>query len=620
MSKTGDGLPQLIPREILFGNPVKTLPQISPDGLRLAYLAPVNNVLNIWMGEITTEDFSPVTHDQDRGIRVFFWGEDDRHLFYLQDVGGNENWRLYAVDLQGGGVRDLTPFDNVQVRIVSRNKYFPNELLLGINREDPKTHDVYHLDIGSGALTLRVKNPGNVVDWITDAHFVIRGALAATPDGGFELWTRADDQDPWKTLFKWDPDDSLTSEPVGFSKDGKFLYLKDSRKTNTGQLIRLDLASGAEEVIAEDDHYEVGDVVMHPDSHEIQMVSFERARNEWLVLDEGIQEDVDALQQLHPGDFSLMGRDRAEQNWVVAYNRDDGPIGFYLYRRQSRQASFLFDTKPDLKNYTLSSMEPIRFTARDGLVIEGYISFPPGLEKENLPLVLNVHGGPWARDSWGYDPEAQWFANRGYICLQVNFRGSTGYGKSFINASIKEWGGKMHDDLVDAVAWAVERGYADSERIAIYGGSYGGYAALVGATFTPDLFCCAVDIVGPSNLITMIQSIPPYWIPLQAMEHKRVGNPETEAEFLMSRSPLSKVDQIKIPVLIAHGANDPRVKQAESEQIVQAMKEKGLDYEYLLFADEGHGFAKPENRIKFYATAERFLAKHLHGRHEPVQG
>jgi dipeptidyl aminopeptidase/acylaminoacyl peptidase len=261
-------------------------------------------------------------------------------------------------------------------------------------------------------------------------------------------------------------------------------------------------------------------------------------------------------------------------------------------------------------------MEPIALTARDGLALHGYLTFPPGLDRRRLPMVVNVHGGPHARDTWGFDPEAQWLANRGYACLQVNFRGSTGYGKRFLNAGDKEWGGKMHDDLVDAVRWAVDAGIADPKRVAIYGASYGGYAALVGATFTPDLFCCAVDVVGPSNLITMIRTIPPYWSTFIAIEHRRVGNPDTEAEFLTSRSPLFRVDQIKVPILIAHGANDPRVKQAESEQIVEAMKRKGIPYEYLLFPDEGHGFAKPENRLRFYAAAERFLARHLGGRFE----
>jgi len=276
----------------------------------------------------------------------------------------------------------------------------------------------------------------------------------------------------------------------------------------------------------------------------------------------------------------------------------------------------MFHHQPALSDYQLSAMEPFSFTARDGLEIHGYLSFPVGLERRGLPTVINVHGGPWARDGWGYHPEAQWLANRGYLCVQVNYRGSTGYGKDFVNAGNREWAGKMHDDLIDAVEFVVGEGWADRERVAILGGSYGGYAALVGATFTPDVFRCAVDVVGPSSLKTLIESIPPYWAPMVAQFHERVGNPETEEDFLWSRSPLSKVDAIKIPILVAQGANDPRVKQAEAEQIVAAMKEKGIDHQYLLFPDEGHGFAKPENRLRYYAEAEKFLAKHLGGRSE----
>jgi dipeptidyl aminopeptidase/acylaminoacyl peptidase len=295
---------------------------------------------------------------------------------------------------------------------------------------------------------------------------------------------------------------------------------------------------------------------------------------------------------------------------------DDGPVEYYSYERKTKKPLFLFNSRPDLKNYTLAPMEPFSFRSRDGLTVRGYLTFPAGSSKMNLPMVLNVHGGPWVRDTWGYDPEAQWLANRGYICMQVNYRGSSGYGKAYLNAGNREWGGKMHDDLVDAVQWAVQKGYADPKNTAIYGGSYGGFAALVGATFTPDLFKCAVDIVGPSNLITFIKTIPPYWSVFLTEFHKRVGNPDTEEEFLKSRSPLFKVDQIKIPMLIAQGANDPRVKQDESEQIVAAMKKKGIDHEYMLFPDEGHGFAKPQNRIKFYDHAEKFLANHLGGRSE----
>ncbi len=306
----------------------------------------------------------------------------------------------------------------------------------------------------------------------------------------------------------------------------------------------------------------------------------------------------------------------AEDNMHIVYLQDEGGASFYSYDRKNKSGEHLFDARPDLAGYDLARMEPVSFTSSDGLTIEGYLTLPPGTSNGPLPMVLNVHGGPWVRDGWGYDPEAQWFANRGYACLQVNYRGSTGYGKSFLNAGNKEWGGRMHDDLVDAVGWAEDEGFADPGRVAIFGGSYGGYAALAGATFTPDLFRCAVDIVGPSSLITLINSIPPYWKPLLSTFHERVGNPETEEDFLKSRSPLFSVDRVRIPMLIAQGANDPRVKQAESEQFVAAMKDKGIDHEYLLFEDEGHGFARPENRLEFYAAAERFLVKHLGGRAE----
>jgi dipeptidyl aminopeptidase/acylaminoacyl peptidase len=313
---------------------------------------------------------------------------------------------------------------------------------------------------------------------------------------------------------------------------------------------------------------------------------------------------------------TFLGRDHADRTWLVAFTVDDGPVAYYAWDRESQTATFLFHHQPALSRYTLSPMEPFSFTARDGLEIHGYLTFPPGAERRDLPAVLMVHGGPWARDSWGFNAEAQWLANRGYVAVQVNFRGSTGYGKDFVNKGNKQWAAAMHDDLIDAVEHVVQNGWVDRSRVAISGGSYGGYAALVGATFTPDVFCCAVDVVGPSNLKTLIESIPPYWAPIVAQFHERVGNPETEEALLWERSPLSRVDQIRIPILVAQGANDPRVKQAESEQIVNAMKEKGIDHVYLLFGDEGHGFAKPENRMKFFAVAEKFLARHLGGRFE----
>ncbi len=609
--------PKLIPREVLLGNPVKISPRISLDGKMMAYTAPVNNVLNVWVKTIGKDDDRAVTKDEDRGIHRYNWAADSKHIMYLQDVGGNENWRLYAVDLETNQIKDLTPYEEVQVRIIDRDKHFPNELLIGMNKEDPKVHDVYHLDLLTGKLELVAKNPGNITSWRADADFKIRGAMAATASGGYDLLVRENEQADWQKLLSWEAEDGMTSWPVSFTKDGNSLYLVDSRNANTGRLVKMEIKTGKMEVIAEDPQYDVTYVMIHPDSYQAQAVSFFKARTEWIVLDKSIEDDFKVIAKLDHGDFTISSnRDNADKTWLVRFNKDNGPISYFAYDREKKKGTFLFNHMPELSRYKLARTEPISFTARDGLTIYGYITFPTWRARKNLPMVLSVHGGPYYRDTWGYEPTTQLFANRGYVCLQVNFRGSTGYGKAFVNAGDKEWAGKMHDDLVDAIGWAVEQGYANPEKVAIYGSSYGGYAALVGATFTPDVFCCAVDICGISNLVTDIKSIPPYWSTSLAMFHMRVGNPDTEAEFLKLRSPLFKVDNIKIPILIVQGANDPRVKQSESEQIVEAMKKKGLDYEYILFEDEGHGFAKPENRLEFFAAAEKFLAKHLGGRYE----
>jgi dipeptidyl aminopeptidase/acylaminoacyl peptidase len=431
-----------------------------------------------------------------------------------------------------------------------------------------------------------------------------------------ELRVRATDDDEWRQFLKWKPDDAMTSSPIGFTKDGAALYVVDSTGANAAQLYQIDIETGTRSKIAGDPDYDIADVLVHQDTREIQMVAWIRAREEWNVFDESIRGDVDAVRALNPGDFGIHSRTLDDRTWIAGFTEDNRPVSYHRYDRATGRSTFLFYNRPALAGYVLASMQPMSFASRDGLTVHGYLTVPPGFEDQRLPMVLLVHGGPWHRDVWGYDPEAQWLANRGYACLQINFRGSTGYGKAFLNAGDKEWGGNMHNDLVDAVQWAVDRGVADGDRIAIYGGSYGGYAALAGATFTPDLFRCAVDIVGPSNLITFIETIPPYWESYREMLHRRVGHPERDKDLLESRSPLGHVDRIRIPLLIAQGANDPRVKESESEQIVTAMKTNGIDHEYLLFPDEGHGFAKPENRLKFYAAAERFLAKHMGGRFE----
>ncbi len=420
----------------------------------------------------------------------------------------------------------------------------------------------------------------------------------------------------WRELLVIPAEDSLTSGPIAFSADGRSLLLVSSVDAQAARLIRVELASGATEVLAEDPAADVSSVRLNPDTREPQIVTILKARSEYRVLDPSVARHLNAIRALHPGDPVFADADDADRVWLVSFTNDAGPVSFYAYDTATGTGSFLFEHQPELSKYELAAMEPLSYQSRDGLTINGYLTFPPGPGRTDLPTVLLVHGGPWARDAWGFDPQAQWLANRGYLCIQVNFRGSAGYGKAFLNAGDREWGANMQNDLSDAVAYAISQGWTDPSRVAIMGGSYGGYAALAGAAFTPDLFRCAVDIVGPSNLITLIETIPPYWAPMIAQFHRRVGDPAKDKDFLWSRSPLSAAEQIRIPLLIAQGANDPRVKQAESEQIVAALEKAGIEHDYMLFEDEGHGFAKPENRLKFFAAADRFLSRYLGGQAE----
>jgi dipeptidyl aminopeptidase/acylaminoacyl peptidase len=607
----------IIPRSVLFGNPERLDPKISPDAKRLAYIAPKDNVLNIYVRSTGAQDDHPVTDDRKRGIRSYSWAHNNRHIVYIQDQDGDENWHVYLVDVDSLETRDVTPFPGIQARIVALSKNYPDFALIALNRSDPKLHDVYRLHLPDGELTLDTKNPGDVVAWIADAYLAVRGALAPTPDGGSQLRIRERPDERWEPFITWGPEDSF-SEPVGFDEEGGRLFLLDSRDANTAQVVEIDITSGDKKTLVSDPVYDVGSVITHPDTRGIQAAALYKARNEWIILDEAIQDDFTALSRIHAGDPFLINRDHADNIWLVGYTSDSGPVPYYIYNRTTGKAELLFTNRPELEKYPLSDMQPISFTSRDGLKIHGYLSLPVDVEPKNLPMILNVHGGPWARDTWGLNSEVQWLTNRGYACLRVNFRGSIGYGKNFVNAGNREWGGKMHDDLIDAVNWAIEEGIADPGRIGIYGASYGGYAALAGAAFTPDVFKAAVSVVGPSSLPTLIESIPPYWVPLRKVFDVRVGNIDDpgDRKFLESRSPLFHAEKIKIPMLIAQGANDPRVKQTESEQIVEALKKRGCDVQYLLFPDEGHGFARPENRMQFYEVCERFLSKHLGGRIE----
>lgn len=616
-SPSATQLPPLISREILFGNPERARPQLSPDGKYLAYIAPdEKNVLQVWLRTVGQEDDRQLTNDKKRGIRMYFWTYKPEQLIYLQDSDGDENFHLYSVNIQSNIVRDLTPFQEVKAQVVDADPDFPDEVLVALNLNNAAKFDVYRINLNNGAVEFDTENPGNIVDWTANAQFQVLSATAATNDGSYDLLYRETVDQPWETLRHWGPDEE--GGAVSFSTDGKILYIIGSHDANAKRLIALDLATRQETVIAEDEQYDVGGIVTHPTTRVIQAVSFYKDKVQWQILDQSIAPDFEALSQVRDGEFGISSRTLADDAWLVAYSTDDGPVYYYSYNRVSKSSTLLFSNQPQLEELQLASMQPISYQARDGLTIHGYLTTPVGIEAKNLPTVLLVHGGPWARDTWGYDPGVQWLANRGYGVLQVNFRGSTGYGKAFVNAGNRQWAATMHDDLIDAVNWLVEQGIADPEKIAIMGGSYGGYATLVGLTFTPDVFAAGVDIVGPSNLVTLMQSIPPYWAPMKAMFAHRLGDLETEEEFLKERSPLFYVDRIQKPLLIGQGANDPRVKQAESEQIVEAMQKAGKPVEYALYTDEGHGFARPENRLHFYAIAEEFLAKYLGGRFEPV--
>ncbi|MBL9127378.1 MAG: S9 family peptidase, partial [Verrucomicrobiales bacterium] len=490
--------------------------------------------------------------------------------------------------------------------------------LVSLNVRDRSTFDVYRLNLNTGALVLDTENPGDVMGWGTDPAFQVRSATAALPDGGWEVRVRDDAKSPWRSLVRVGPDDNVSA--IDFSADGKSLFVQSSQGRDTSAVLTKNLVTGEEKTIAAFDEVDVGNVMVNPDRHVVEAVSYEPDRGHWKVLDESVRGDFEGIRKLDDGDFWIQSRTLADDTWLVGFTSDRSSTKFYTWDRKAGQGTLLFSVKPKLEQYTLAPMKPVTIPARDGLKLRGYLVLPVGVPPRGLPLVLNVHGGPWARDTWGLDPTVQWYANRGYAVLQVNFRGSTGYGKAFMNAGNRQWGLKMHDDLLDAVEWAVKEGIADRAKVAITGGSYGGYATLAGLAFTPDVFACGVDIVGPSNLRTLLGTVPPYWKPVKAMFAVRVGNiddPKDEA-LIRNASPLHKADKIRRPLLIGQGANDPRVKQAESEQIVSAIEKNGGKVTYVLYPDEGHGFARPENRVDFQGREERFLADHLGGRYEPM--
>lgn len=615
----------LIPRAVLFGNPDRLAPRVSPDGKRIAFLAPDQGVLNLWVGPIDDPDAArPVTRDRERGVRRYFWPYTGDHILYAQDKGGDENWHVFAVELKSGEIKDLTPFEGVAARVEGVSPKVPGEVLIGMNDRDRKLHDLYRVDIRTGARKLVRRNDG-FAELVSDDDFKPRLGLRMTPDGGSEYLDLTGKEPKPFVLFGLE--DNGVSDSVGFDANGKTLYFLDSRGRDTAALVTLDLATARPTIVGEDPKADIQMFITHPRTGKIQAVASAYERRRWQVIDRVIQPDLDLLRTVAQGDIEVLSRSLDDSRWTVAYVMSDGPVRFYRYDRAKKMVDFLFTSQRSLESLKLARMHPVVIKSRDGLDLVSYLTLPPAADPDGdgkpaapLPTVLLVHGGPWARDQWGLNPMHQWLASRGYAVLSVNYRGSTGFGKKFVNASTKEWAARMHDDLLDAVSWAAGARIADPQKTAIMGGSYGGYATLVGLTLTPDRFACGVDIVGPSNLITLLNSIPPYWQPQLEVFAKRIGDPRTEdgKKILLDRSPITRVDRIQRPLLIGQGANDPRVKQAESDQIVKAMKEKGIPVTYVLYPDEGHGFARPENRMSFNAVAETFLAQCLGGPYQPI--
>ncbi len=617
----------LIPRQDLFGNPTKAGGELSPDGKWLSWLAPVDGVLNVWIAPVATPNKGhAITASKDRPIRQAYWSPDSRSVLYVQDKGGDENFLLYGVDVASGQERTLTPFEKTRVQIVGASTIHKDRLLVGLNNRDPRYHDVYSLDLNTGKLTQVLRND-SYAGFLADNNLTLRMAVRPNAAGGTDFFrvtaNKVEDAPFASTTLA----DALTTSPAGYTTDGKTLYWIDSRDRNTAALIAEDTTTGERRVIAESDKADIGGTLRDPVSGQVQAWSVNYLKPEWIASDPAIKASLDVLRQKLTGEFSVQSRTDADDLWLVANDPVTSPTRTWLFNRKTNALTPLYVSRPELEGAPLQPLHPLEIRARDGLTLPSYLTLPPGSDTDGdgrpdkpLPMVLFVHGGPWARDGYGYNSTHQWLANRGYAVLSTNYRGSTGFGKSFIEAGNLEWGAKMQDDLADAAAWAVKEGVALPDKIAIMGGSYGGYATLAGLAFTPEQYACGVDIVGPSNLETLLKTIPPYWEPVVRQFHDRMGNPNTPEglALLKARSPLYKAGDIRRPLLIGQGANDPRVNKAESDQIVDAMKARDIPVTYVLFPDEGHGFAKPTNNIAFNAVAENFLSTCLGGRAEPV--
>jgi dipeptidyl aminopeptidase/acylaminoacyl peptidase len=599
----------LIPMQDFFRNPEKSSFKISPNGEHIAYMKPWKARMNVFVMDMNTKKEVRLTSSQERGIYWFAWLNNNR-IGYIKDEGGNENMHFYAVNIDMSNEIDLTPFENVQARIIDDLEDDPNHIIMGLNKRNPQIHDPYRINVNDGKMDMIAENPGNISEWMTDHDGKLR--IAITSDGvNTSLLYRDKESDGFKPILT--TDFKVSVAPLFFTFDDKNLYVASNRGRDKTAIFEFDLNKSKEgRLIFEHDEVDVSGLMYSRKRKVLTGVSYTVAKNEIVFFDTLRESLQQKLEEKLPGyEVGITSFSEDETKAVVVTYSDKSRGTYYYYDLDKNKLIELGQVSPWLNEEDMSEMKPVHYKSRDGLIINGYLSLPKGTNGKNLPVVVNPHGGPWHRDSWGYNSEVQFLTNRGFAVFQMNFRGSTGYGRDFWEKSFKKWGKSMQDDISDGVNWLIDEGIADPDRIAIYGASYGGYATLAGLAFTPDLYACGVDYVGVSSLFTFMESMPPYWELYRSMMYEMVGHPEEDKELLASASPLLHIDKIKAPLFIAQGANDPRVVKAESDQIVEALKNAGIDVPYMVKDDEGHGFYNEENQFDFYTEMEKFLTKYI---------
>ena len=608
---------KLIPMEDFFKNSEKTRFQLSPNGEYLAFMKPWKTRMNVFIRKIGETEETRVTEAEARDVAGYFWANNNR-IAFIQDKGGNENFHLFAVDIDGKNLKELTPFEGVRVHIIDDLEDIEEEMLIGMNKRNPHIFDVYRININTGDMKMIAKNPGNIQGWLTDNDGKLR--IATTTDGvNSSILYRETEKDEFRTIIT--TNFKQTFAPLFFTFDNKYIYVASNLNRDKDAIYKYDIVNNKQlDLIYEHSEVDVSRLIRSKKRKKITGVTFTTEKRHYHFFDEQRKQLQVDLEKRLPGYEVFITSSSKDENKILVRTYSDKSLGaYYFYNIKTKEFMKLVDVSPWLDENEMADQKPITYKSRDGLTIHGYLTLPKGVSAKNLSVVVNPHGGPWARDHWGFNPEVQFLANRGYAVLQMNFRGSTGYGREFWEISFKKWGKEMQDDITDGVNWLIAEGIADSTRIAIYGGSYGGYAVLAGMTFTPNLYACGVDYVGVSNLFTFLKTIPPYWAPMLDMLHEMVGDPVKDKELLESASPVFHVDKIKSPLFIAQGANDPRVNKDEADQMVKALKERGIDVPYMVKENEGHGFRNEENRFDFYRAMEEFLGKYLSGRVEVVQ-